>query len=344
MGAPLDILATGMVTGVGFSAPASCAAIRCAIDGFNETRFMFDGEWLIGCPVPFEEGWRGRERLLQMVVPAIAECLSGVPPTAPEKTALLVCLAEEDRPGRLAGLDDSMLAEVQSRLGVRFHSSSKVLSAGRVGGVDALKLARELAGKGPQSVIVAGVDSYLVGETLTWLHQRRRILTASNSDGFIPGEAAAAVLLAPAREPSAGGLRCVGLGFGAEPAPLDSEKPLRADGLVQAIRGALADASTSFEQLDYRLADVSGAQYSFKEAALAIGRTVRPVKPQFPLWHPADCTGEVGAAAVPLILAVAEAAARKRYAPGAGVLCHFAADGERRAALVLRSTPQRSAA
>ncbi len=47
----VEILRTGMVTGVGLSAPAACAAIRCGIAAFEETRFMFDGEWLL-CAEP----------------------------------------------------------------------------------------------------------------------------------------------------------------------------------------------------------------------------------------------------------------------------------------------------
>ena len=35
----LSIVASGMVSAVGLSAPASCAAIRCALDNFHETRF-----------------------------------------------------------------------------------------------------------------------------------------------------------------------------------------------------------------------------------------------------------------------------------------------------------------
>jgi len=104
---------------------------------------------------------------------------------------------------------------------------------------------------------------------------------------------------------------------------------------VQAFRAALADAGCTFDQVDYRIADVSGEQYGFREAALAIGRTIRKVKAKFDLWNPADCVGEVGAAIGPLLLGVALAAARKGYAPGPGVLCHLANDDGARAALIL---------
>ena len=55
----LCIIGSGMVSAVGLSAPASCAAIRCAIDNFQETRFIdCGGEWLIAASVPLEQPWR----------------------------------------------------------------------------------------------------------------------------------------------------------------------------------------------------------------------------------------------------------------------------------------------
>ena len=58
---PLAILGSGMITGVGLSSPATCAAMRAAISAFTETRFMNKGgEWVIGCSVPLEPPWRGR--------------------------------------------------------------------------------------------------------------------------------------------------------------------------------------------------------------------------------------------------------------------------------------------
>ena len=73
---PVAILASGMVTSVGFDSASSCAAMRVGITGFVETRFMFGGEWLIGSPVPFAESLRGREKLLRMLVLALGECLA----------------------------------------------------------------------------------------------------------------------------------------------------------------------------------------------------------------------------------------------------------------------------
>lgn len=58
--AALCIIGSGMVSAVGLSAPASCAAIRCAIDNFQETRFIDrGGEWLIAASVPWNSPGAG---------------------------------------------------------------------------------------------------------------------------------------------------------------------------------------------------------------------------------------------------------------------------------------------
>jgi len=325
-----------MVTGVGLTAPAACAAIRVGISAATETRFMFDGEWLMGCEVPFETPWRGREKLLQMVVPAIRECLEGMENNGTDSVPLFLCVAEKDRPGRLPELEEGLIPEIENRLEHRFHSQSQVVGEGRIGGVKAVELAREAIARGGSPFsIVAGVDSLLVAETLNALHEQRRLLTEENSDGFIPGEAAAAVLLGPAQhgQPC---LHCCGLGYGAEKATIESGEPLRADGLVQAVRAALNSSSLTFDAVDFRITDDNGEQYGFKEGALAMTRTVRPVKHCLDIWHAGDCTGEVGAAVVPVALGAILAAMRKGYTPGPGVLCHVGNDDGRRAAMVLR--------
>jgi 3-oxoacyl-[acyl-carrier-protein] synthase-1 len=326
-----------MVTGVGLDAAASCAAIRCGIDGFTETRFIdADGEWIIGCPVPFVEGWRGRQKLVRMVGPPIAECLATIPEIRPEAVPLLLCLSERDRPGRLVGLEEELYREICSELGVWFHPRSVVVPQGRVAAAAALRLAQHLIDdERLPYCIVAGVDSLLVDASLAAYEEQNRLLTSENSNGFIPGEAGAALLIGSSKETGPPGLLCLGLGVGREEAPIGSDQPLRADGLVQACRAALVDAGCSYADLDYRITDGNGEQYWFKEATLALTRTLRLRKERFDIWTPADCIGETGAAAGPCVLAVALAAARKGYAPGRGVLCHFASDDNVRVAIIL---------
>jgi len=334
---PITIIAAGMVTGVGLDAPSSCAAIRCAIDNFSETRFMDSGgEFIIGSQVSLEQPWRGLPRLIHMAVAAIRECLAQAGDVRPEAIPLLLGVAERERPGRLEGLDDELVHDVQAELGVRFHTCSAVIARGRVAGGLAMLQARKLIQEERVPFcIIAGVDSYLVAPTLAAYEKKQRLLTSKNSNGFIPGEAGAAILVGGQ---AAHALLCIGVGTGQEKATVDSEEPLRADGMVQAFKAAFADSGKTMADVDYRVTDSNGEQYFFKEAALAVARTLRVTKEQFEIWHPADCIGEVGAAAGPSMLAVCLAATRKSYAPGSSPLCHLSGEDGERVAMMLASS------
>ena len=189
-------------------------------------------------------------------------------------------------------------------------------------------------GKAPR-VVIAATDSLLNWPTLSYYEQTDRLLTERNSNGFMPGEAAGALLMG-ASSGQAGELLCTGIGFGHEAAHIHSEEPLRAEGLSQAVKAALADAGCQMHHMDYRITDNSGEQYYFKEAALALSRTLRVRKEEFDIWHPAECTGEVGAASGATIIALAQAACDKQYTKGPNILAHMANDAGQRAALTLQ--------
>lgn len=335
----LSILGSGMVSPVGLSAATTCAAIRCALDNFKETRFIdVDGEWLLGAGVELEHPWRGREKLVRMATRAILEALQAAPGVDPGEVPLLLCVAEPQRPGRLDGLDTRLLRDVERVLGVQFHTSSAVVSRGRVAGAVALLNARQLiAAGGHRHVLIAGVDSLLEGATLTAYEARGRLLSSRNSNGFIPGEAAAAVLLGATFAAEQAQLLCTGLGFGVEPAAVEvDDTPLRAEGLSKAIRTALADADCSAEHLDLRLTDLTGEQYYFREAALALARVLRGGGRQPDLHHPGDCIGETGAAIGCVLMAQAFAWHTRRQGATPSFLLHVGNDTGERAAIILR--------
>lgn len=332
---PIAIKSNGLVTSVGLSAPATCAAIRAKISNPTETRFMgSDGEWIMAHQVPLEKPWRGLAKLGRMASMAITECLQGLPREEWTKLPLLLCVAEKERPGRFEGLDDRLFLEIQDELGTRFAPESAIVAHGRVSVAIALAQARKLiAGRHHALVLIAATDSLLTWPTLSVYEREDRLLSQRNSNGFMPGEGAGALLVG---QPSGDTeLHCSGVGFALEKAHVDSGEPLRADGLSTAMKNALAEASCALHDLDYRITDISGEQYYFKEAALALSRVLRQRKAEFDLWHPAESVGEVGAAAGVAVMAVAGAAARKAYAPGPGILAHLANDAGQRAAAVL---------
>lgn len=341
---PLAIVGSGMVTGVGLSASTTCAAIRCGINNFQETRFMDSaGEWIVASEVPLDQPWHGPEKLARMLVSVIKESFEGNPYLVPEETPLIFCLSERNRPGRPNDLNEQISETTRQLLGFDLSAKSITVSQGRVGAAIALREARLLLyQERAPAVLVAGTDSYLSAQSLFWFEGNRRLLTTRNSDGFIPGEGAAAIIATRPQASEDPQLVMIGLGFGVEEANVESEQPLRADGLFQAVSASLAEAGISMGNVDFRIADVSGEQYGFKEASIALARTLRERKEEFEIWHAADCIGETGAACGLCALNVASAASEHDYARGKTVLCTFGNDDGKRAAVVLTYQPVRA--
>jgi 3-oxoacyl-[acyl-carrier-protein] synthase-1 len=334
---PIAIHSTGLVTSVGLTSEASCAAFRAKIANPTETRFIdSSGDWIMAHQVPLEQPWRGLTKLAKMAAMAITEALQDVSKKEWSSLPLLLCVAETERPGRMTGLDDQLFPLIRTELGVTFAPQSAVVAQGRVGVAMALAQAREwmVKAKIPR-VLVAATDSLLSWPTLSHYEREDRLLTASNSNGFMPGEAAGALLVG-VPEGRDGELLCAGIGFGSERAHIDSGEPLRADGLSQAIKASLNEAGCQMHDMDFRVTDNSGEQYYFKEAALALSRTLRQRKEEFDIWHPAECIGEASAAAGAAIISAVKAACDKRYTKGPNILAHMANDAGQRAALTLQ--------
>jgi 3-oxoacyl-[acyl-carrier-protein] synthase-1 len=336
----LAIRTTGMVTAAGLDSLATFAALRAGISGINLAKYrdLESGEGIAGGRVPLWQWWEGVPKLIDLLAPAVQECLSAAPVKSLE-IPLFVGLPSRDRPFRWQGLDESVLPSVQSKLGVRFHPASAVIPRDNVSGVAGLVQAGQLIDSGKARwCIVAGVDSFLQRDMVEAYMKNRRVLTKANSNGFIPGEAGTAMLVgAASSEPGVvGELHILGMSLSREKVPISSEEPFRAEGMIQAVRGALADAKLTINQVDYRITDLNGEHYKFKEAAYVTIGARRTSPGPFDLWHPIEFIGEIGAAAGPCALGWALHAGQKGYAPGSVALCHFSNDDGERAAVVVR--------
>jgi len=332
---PLALKATGLVTSTGLCAPSCCAAIRAKLANPTETAFVNGlAERIVGHEVPLEIPWRGRYRLIHLAAMALHECTAELASEQLARIPVFLCVAESRRPGRDDDLDTSLLEDICDELQIGLAPQSEVFALGRAGVAYALARSRMVieAGVAPFSVVI-GVDSLLREQTLEAYDRAQRLLTQANSNGFLPGEGAGAILVG--RPTARAELLCTGLGFATEQVHVDSELPLRGNGLAEAVRMALKEAGGGLHDIDYRIADVSGEHYYFKEAALMMGRLARGRRAENELWHPAEYIGETGAVAGIAMLVVAETAARRGYAPGRRVLAHFSSDYGERAAAVL---------
>ncbi len=300
----LAVKATGMVTAVGFNSPASCAAIRAGVSGVAKAN-LWDpesGTHLSAGKVNLPHWWEGLGKLAELVAPAIHECLLAAKPVPREQIPVFLGMAHPARPHRFAGIEDRLLEEVEYRLNVNHNPHSKAIPNERVSGVIALNDVRQIIQSGRAACcIVAGVDSFLQQPVVRAYMGQRRILTSKNPNGFIPGEAGCAVLVTAAGDAAREELQIVGIGAGCEQATIDSDKPLRGDGLAQAVQAALGDAGIEMPETAYRITDANGEHYKFKEASLVKGRLFNKRSPQiYDLWHPSEYLGEIGAAIVPV--------------------------------------------
>ncbi len=344
MSTGVNILSAGMVTPVGLNAAASCAAMRGSLDGISETQFVVPGgDWLLGAPVPLPRDWLGEKRMAHLAAGAIVDALEGQAEARGDLQVVL-CLAETDRPGRPMRDTDQFGARVLEFSGLPARTKLHVVTHGRPSGIVALERVRRMFAQGEAAhVLIVGVDSLLTGPTVAHYLRRQRLLTADNANGFIPGEAAAAILCAagPPRH-----FALTGLGLAREEAYIynPDDRPLRGDGLTQACRDALEMAGVRYGAIDYRVTDLSGEAYFFKQAALAMQRLLREHRDVQDLWTPADSVGNVGAAFVPLMVGWALTAYEKGYNPGNPLIIETSGNDGGCGAAVFRSADRRAAA
>lgn len=351
---PLAILSAGVVCPVGLDLPAFSAAFRAALDPFRETHFVDEvHEPVIGAAVPSAalglappgDGgiWGGEPKLARMFALAAEECLDGAGVQDTARTALVLLGPSSERPdiseaGLLRGF-----AACEAALGRKLHAASRITRIGRPGLGEAVAIARDLlAGGDVTSVLVAGSDSYLNVSDVNEGLASGRLRSTENKDGFIPGEAAACVLLARpgALSATAPALFLLGSGSADEPDSWSSARANTGKGLAQAIRRALAGAGVAASAVDHRLGDCSGESFFFDEATYAWGRVLRePGPPGHRHLLVASSVGEVGTAAGPLMLALALDLARRDPGQRKISLLHLSSSDGHRAALVTGPSP-----
>ncbi len=331
----LRVISSGLCCSVGYTADAASCALRAGMDHFQESDFVADGsERLRVARLPSATLWGG-ERLALWVRQAVADCLGGVKAFETADTALCLLTLERERPH---GDDRTQFATAQAAqrvLGHTFSADSRVFTAGRAGLGHALLRIRHLIDQGHvRRVLLVGVDSYLNAATINHYLAQERLLTTMNRDGFLPGEAAAAVLL-EAAAPDAPGFVIRGVGRDRADGRPDGSTPSRGRALTRAMRAALAAAQLKPDDLDFRLSDQNGESFFAREAANALTRLgVAP-----PTLTTADCVGEVGAATGPLMLAWLQRLMPRKDGPGARGLIHLANDDGERSAIVVSYQP-----
>jgi 3-oxoacyl-[acyl-carrier-protein] synthase I len=337
----LSVKACGMITAVGFNAASSCAAIRAGISGVKMANLWDSstGEYLQAARPETPQWWEGPDMLAELATPPIIECLESIPQEAPDSIPVFLLLSPPSRPFRHPDLEEIIVRGIEHRLQYKLPPGSTLINKGRSGIYHALQAAKQLIKDHRAShCIIVGVDSYLRQNVVEAYLKERRILTNDNSNGFIPGEAACAILVGQSGHESDGELCITALALGHETGIISNDHPVTGDGLTQAIKSALKEAEIMFSDTDFWLTDQNSEHYKVKECTLAQIRLERRYPPARPyqIWHPIEYLGEIGSAISPCLLGLALAAAKSGYSPGPLALMHVSNDDGERTALVLQ--------
>ena len=339
------ILSCGARTSAGLDVPSTAAAVRAGIAAFAEHPFMIDRfgkPMIVARDAELPEDLSGPERLVALLLPVLKEALSsqGGSLRKDAKVPLLLALPPM-RPGQHPALPAEICKAVAREFKDPFAFSEVVpFAVGHAGGLQALQEAvRRIGRQESDYVMVSGVDSYLNAETLEWLDEHEQLKSENHPWGFIPGEAAGAVLVTSRRlaKGSPGGVTGVLVRTGAarEESLIHTEAVCLGLGLTAAIRGALEPLTAASEKADHTWCDLNGQPYRSEEFGYSVTRVTRQFEDVTDFTAPADCIGDIGGATGPVLLMLALMAGRKGYATGSRQLLWTSSDsGERTAALL----------
>lgn len=334
-----EILGVGLVSPVGLSASLTEAAVRAEVNRFKASSILnrrfdpmvlsliatADLAPLIPDLAAIPALTTRRARMLALGGMALAQCLKGIDKGV--KSALLVGAPEalpvddEGKPLRPAPAGPELAEQLGKQAGVSVDvAASKVFANGRAAGLAALKEGMDRLASGQvASVVVGGVDSYLDLYLLGTLDLEDRLLAEGVMDGFIPGEGAAFLWLAPPGGAARLGREAIAKIDGAfvaeEPGHRYSKKaPYKGDGLDAAFRGAFAAAPGEPVRTVY--AGFNGENFNAKEWGVASIRHKKQLAEDMEIEHPADCFGDTGAALGPMMTALAALGLKKGVRQG----------------------------
>ena len=348
------IVGVGMTTPVGLTGPETAAAVRAGLALFAPsavrdqrlepiTLATVPDDGLAGladgvAPTPPAPEMTAREaRLLRLATQPLRECLALLPAhEATTKPGMVVALpATHVGPAPLdpAGFLQRLAAQVGGAVEVRRSDASQT---GRAGGIAAIHMAAAYVSAGHAPFMLAGgVDTFHDRAVIETLDRQRRVKTSANLDGFIPGEAAAFLLLTTRAVAQRVGLRPLAAvtpgAVGVEPGHLYSEVPYRGDGLAQTVSALAASGALPLPVREV-YSSMNGEQHWAKEWGVSYIRNRATFDSDHGLHHPADCTGDTGAACGPLMVGLAALGIAEGYR-GSPCLVYGSSDDGPRAAI-----------
>lgn len=289
----------------------------------------------------------GEERAAELGGPALLAALAELGEEGESLSLrLLLCVDGPLRPPvKGEPVSGALLAQ-------RLHARARAISPGitletcargSAGAAFALPKALEaLAARQMDALVLGGVHTDYDPARIALLAEQGRLHGPKNLDAVIPGEAAAFVILM--REDTARRLhldpmaRVSGIGSAVAKARADNdESVIDAKGLTAAVRAAAADLAAEELRAGWLLTD-----HTFESARILEWQTMSTrahalFGSPYYLESPAQRLGHLGAASLPLAMALAAEGWKRGYAPSAIAMALAGSDSGERGAIVLVS-------
>jgi 3-oxoacyl-[acyl-carrier-protein] synthase-1 len=285
----LAIHAIGAYTGVGADAPSTMGSLLTQVQARVELSFR--NEATFGAAIAFEAKPSGIKRLVAIAGSVLAEVSEA---DQPWPLPVILCCpgpdeipcAPEDLLARLAAQEPALVAPQASRAFSRGRRDLQEMLAA---------VEKTLAPSSWPACVLLGVDSLLDPSRLAIVDHRRGLRSVEHPDGVLPGEAAVALLVGPSGK---GGARpqIASLVAGQVPAAT-----LPGAALGALVERALAEAGVQSAQVGAVVHDMTSPA-SLEELHSMMNRI--PLAGVTQILAPCDTTGETGAAAAVLTLAV----------------------------------------
>lgn len=306
------LLAGEAITSLGESVAETALLLRAGMANVQPSDFIdARGERVLACLSPLlPPDLPGPERLVALAAHALAALYQRLPAAtrAARAPAIVLCLperlGEQDAAGRpaLNPAGRRFAEALRQRLPAAWSGARiEAFPFGAAAGAPALQRALQLEAEA-DLVLWGGADTWADWDVLEPLERTGRLMAGDNVDALRPGEAATFVALAGAGD---GDAALLALGAGHEPLPVGADGPCVSEGLSQALDAALLPLRAAARRCDWWLLDAGHEAYATHEVQNMVARCGDVLGADCQLQMPLKELGDTGAAAMPLLAALA---------------------------------------
>jgi len=348
MKARASVVSVGARTAIGLNALQTAMLFRAGAAGMAMAPLAdVDGEPITMCfdktLSPLLVGW---ERAVALATPALEEALSPLGGKVDgSRVRLLMCIDERYGRAEKASEDADAAAAMVTKIAARANAllpgiTPDVTARGHASAAvclpDGLAL---LESRGCEAVVLGSVHTDYEPAWINQLSEKGRLFKADNLDSFIPGEAAAFVVLMRddvARrnelEPMAA---VVSVALGAEAATPDNDlSAFEAKGLTRTIR-QVAEPLPEGMTAGWAVTDLTFEMRRVHEWQSMLTRTRKVWSEPYAVDSPAQRIGQLGAAAMPLGMTLVAQGWRCGSAPAPIAVVYGGSEGGARGAVLL---------